>query len=42
MSLADLRAALDQVEARGGTLADLEAMVANAANDGAGTDIIGE
>ena len=42
LSLADLRAALDQVEARGGTMADLEAMVADGASDGAGADIIGE
>ena len=41
VTLADFRAVLDQVEASGGTVADLEAMIAAAAGDGAGTDIIG-
>ena len=39
VSLADLRALLDQVEAAGGDAADLEALLAGAV--GAGTDIIG-
>ena len=41
VTLADFRAVLDRVEASGGTVADLEAMLANAAGEGAGTDIIG-
>jgi hypothetical protein len=41
VTLADLRAVLDRVEAAGGTVADLEGMLAEAGADGAGTDIIG-
>jgi hypothetical protein len=41
VTLADFRAVLDRVEADGGTVADLEAMIAAAPSDGAGTDIIG-
>lgn len=44
VSLADLRALLDQVEAAGGDAADLEALLAGAVGPGiggSGTDIIG-
>jgi hypothetical protein len=41
VTLADVRAVLDRLEAAGGSLADLEAVIANAGSDGAGTDIIG-
>ncbi len=41
VTLTDFRSVLDRVEAAGGSVADLEAMIADAGSDRAGTDIIG-